>query len=81
MDDKTRAEYLRRMYDGMRAMTDAEIAEKQRREAPGMMAADPMRGAAGMQNFWRTDESHWIPEPPKQTFWQRLNRLFVRPNG
>ena len=56
MDEKTRMDCLRRMQEGMRAMTDAEIAEKQKREAPGMMAADHMRGAAGMQNFWRFDE-------------------------
>lgn len=81
MEATTRAACLRRMQEGMRAMTDAEIAEKQRREAPGMMAADAMHGAAGMQNFWCTNEAYWIPEPPKPTFWQRLKRLFVRRNA
>jgi hypothetical protein len=81
MDDKTRADYLWRMQEGMRPMTEAEIADMQRRQAPLMMnCQDHMRGAAGMQNFWASEPAHWIPEPPKLTFWQRMKRLFVRHN-
>lgn len=76
MDENIRTDYLRRMQDAMRPLTDTEIAEKQRSEALGMMNdPDPMRGGEGMQNFWCTDEEHWIPDKPKPTFWQRLKGL------
>ena len=81
MNERQRMEYLRRMQEGMRQMTEAEIAEKQHREAPLMMnAPNQMRGAAGMQNLWALEPAHWIPEPPKPTFWQRVKRMFVMPN-
>ena len=83
MDEKTRKEYIQRMQNAMRPMTAAEIAKMQAQQAPLMRNnIDAMRGGAEMQNFWTTDEneSHWIQEKPKPTFWQRLKKLFARPN-
>ena len=94
MDEKTRMEYLRRMQEEMRAMTKDEIADMQKREAAGMMAADHMRGAAGMQNLWRIDEERpcidlgryagtyggTIEAEATRTLWQRLKRWAMRHN-
>lgn len=84
MNDKERLEYIRRMQEAMRPMTEAEIAEMQRKNDPLMRnAADQMRGQAGMQNFWTADanEANRIPAPTRPTLWQRLKRMFMRPNA
>lgn len=77
MDEKARMEYLRRMQEGMWPLSESEIAELQRKNAPLMMnCQDPMRGGQGMQNFWASEPGHWIPDKPKPTLWQRVKRLF-----
>jgi len=76
IDKNARDDYLRRMYEGMRPMTDAEISDMKNRQAQLMMNAEErMRYQSGMQNFWTTDinEINCITEPPKPTFWHRLN--------
>jgi len=77
LDEKSKE--MKRMMDAMRPLTDAEMAERQRLAASGMQNAG-MRPVPGMQNMWASEPWHWIPEPPKPTFWQRLRMLFVRHN-
>ena len=77
MDEKTRMEYLRRVQEGMRPLSEVEIAELQNKNAPLMMnCQDPMRGGQGMQNFWNSEPGNCIPEKPKPTLWQKVKRTF-----
>lgn len=73
LDEKSKA--MKRMVDGMRALTEAEMAERQRQVSPGMINAG-MRQVPGMENMWATNVDHWIPDKQKPTFWQRLKRWF-----
>lgn len=77
MNEKLRAEYLRKEQEGMRAMTDAEISAKQRREVPGMMNSDQMRGADRMQNILASECKNITQKPANISFWQRVKQLFA----
>lgn len=74
LDEKSKA--MKRMMDGMRALTEDEMAERQRQSASGMINAG-MRQVPGTENMWATNIDHWIPDKPKPTLWQRL-KLLVR---
>ncbi len=51
MDDEQKAQYIRRMQEGMRPMTAEQIAEKQARNNWGMANAPATNGDAA-RNFW-----------------------------
>jgi hypothetical protein len=74
MNESERTEYLRKMQEAMRPMTEEEMAEMQLRAARGMQNnPETMRGCAGMRNFWSLQDQ-FQPEPkmPKPTRWQRF---------
>lgn len=72
-----------RLMQGMRAMTEEEIAERQRRMAPGMINA-PYKGDAGLRNSWVFESPSHDAEAVDETtikrpaWWRRLLGVFLR---
>jgi hypothetical protein len=83
MTDEQRQEIMRRMNEGMCAMSDAQMAVRAAEQADGMRNAWPdgidyAKGQADMTNFWReaTDATPIAQLPPKPppTLWARFKR-------
>lgn len=83
MTDEQRQEIMRRQADGMRAMSNEEMARRQLETADGARNAwpagiDHMRGQADMTNFCReaTDAMPiaQLPPKPRPTLWARFKR-------
>jgi hypothetical protein len=78
MDEDFSFEAWRRYGAGAAAMSAEEMNDRYKAQASasmnlGMHGVD-MRGAANMQNIWRTDEP-WQPMSPlKASMWSRIKR-------
>jgi hypothetical protein len=81
MTDEQRQEFMRRMNEGMRSMSDAEMEMRAAEQYEGMRNAwtnSAMLGQASM-NFWR-QEGPFTPAPivQKETVVSRIRKLFCR---
>lgn len=67
-----------RLMQGMRALSEEEIAEHQRRIAPLMMNAG-IRGGAELQNAWVFTDTETSTQEPVQnaSLWRRLIKVFL----
>jgi len=80
MTDEQRQEFMRRMNEGMRAMSEEQMAARAAEQAYGMRNAwpdgvDNVRLAQASMNFWRQEgplKPVTIQTPP--TLWERLKR-------
>jgi hypothetical protein len=83
MTDEQRQEIMRRQAEGMRAMSNEEMARRQLEEADSARNAWPdgidyARGQQAMNNFWR-DAAEAMPiaqrtPKPRPTLWARFMR-------
>ena len=82
MTDEQRQEIMRRQAEGMRAISDDDLARRQAEAASearnAYSSADYARGQSDMQNFWR-QEGQFIPVPivQKPTLLERF-KLWLR---
>ena len=77
MDEETRRRIMIAQAEGMRAMSNEEMARRQLEAADGMRQRGPLTISEqeAMSNFWggTADElNNFVPVQPKQTLWQRL---------
>lgn len=77
MDEDTRMEYIRRIQEGMRALSNDEIAALQEKWQAGMynQQSSEQRQSEGLRNFWR-NEYVQVDDPKQKTLWQRICNLF-----
>ena len=87
MTEEQRQEIMRRMNDGMRAMSDAQMAERAVEQADGMRNAwpdgiDHAAVQAAMTNFWRDAADSMqiaqFPPKPRKTLWARIAAVMER---
>jgi hypothetical protein len=80
MTDEQRQEIMRRQADGMRAMSNEEMARRQLEAAHGARNAyselTSWQLAQASQNFWRQEEpfTQCPIQPPTLTRWARFMR-------
>ena len=80
MTDEQRQEIMRRQSDGMRAMSNEEMARRQLEAADGARNAYPgltsWQFAQASQNFWRQEGPFTQApiQPPPLTRWARFKR-------
>jgi hypothetical protein len=79
MTDEQRQEIMRRQAEGMRAMSNEEMARRQLEAAQGARNAYPeltsWQLAQASQNFWRQEGSFTpVPIQMPQTRWERFKR-------
>jgi hypothetical protein len=77
--DERRQEIMRRQAEGMRAMTQEEMARRQAQAAYGAKNAAQQANsqAEGMRNAWRPAEvqgGEFMPAKPPPTLWERCKR-------
>ena len=79
MDEKQRQEIMRRQAEGMRAMSDEEMARRQLEAAQGMRQRGPLTSGEqeAMGNFWggtADEQNNFVQNPLPPTPWARFKR-------
>lgn len=79
MTDKQQQEIMRRQADGMRAMSNEEMARRQLEAADGARQRGPLTNGEqeSIRNFWGATadaQNNIIPDPPPPTLWARFKR-------
>lgn len=79
MFDEKRQEIMRRQAEGMRAMTNEEMARRQIEAEDGMRQRGPATACEqeAMRNFWGATadaQNNLIPDLPPPSLWARIKQ-------
>ena len=83
MIDKQRQEIMRRQAEGMRALSEYDMAQRQLEAAYGMRQRGPLTAGEqeAIRNFWggtADEQNNFVPNPPPPTLVERFKR-WLRP--